>query len=374
MHKGIKLFSVFGIRIYIDYTWFIVFVLVAWSLAYGYYPTKIEDAPLATYLALGIFSSLMLFACVLIHELSHSVVSNNLGIEIKSITLFIFGGVAELTREPDEPGKEFKIAIAGPIASLALAFIFKVFEYLSRTSELGAVPTAFFELIATVNIVLLVFNMFPGFPLDGGRALRAIWWAKTGSIKDATRVTSTIGRALAMVLIFLGVIQLFSGFFIQGIWAILIGTFLMQAADTGYRQLVMKLSLEGLKVRDIMTTNVIKVDARKTIDEVVNEYFFKYHFVSFPVMYGSTLKGMLSLVEVRGIEKDRWRMVTAEEAAAPINPEHVLKEEEPVEKALENMIKLNIGRAVVMEGNVLKGIVSRRDILKTIEFKSQLEA
>lgn len=279
MARGIKLFKVVGIQVSIDYTWFIVFVLFAWSLAFGYFPFRYPGFGRSTYLFMGFVSSFLLFACVLIHELSHSYTSNRLGLEIKEITLFIFGGVAQLTKEPEDALVELKIAVAGPLASGVLSVLFWA---ISKTVPQADYPViyAIFAYLAMINVVLMIFNMIPGFPLDGGRVLRAIWWYKTGDLNAATRVASRIGKGFAIFLIIMGFLQIATGNFTGGIWSVFIGVFLQQAAESGYQQLVIKRALEGLKVSDVMSKGVVSVEEDFTVQKVVDEYFFKYHYAS----------------------------------------------------------------------------------------------
>lgn len=371
MAKGIRLFRVLGIRISVDWSWFIIFVVFAWSLAYGYFPFRQPGLTPATYLALGLVSSLLLFACVLVHELSHSYTANRLGLDIHEITLFIFGGVAELTKEPEDPIVELKIALAGPGASLVLA---AVFWGASRLMDAGAYPLVYavVSYLALINLVLLIFNMIPGFPLDGGRVFRAIWWAKTGDIDRATRIASQIGKGFAMFLILWGFLSILTGNFTGGLWSVLIGVFVQQAAESGYRQLLVKRTLEGVKVRDIMSKGVIYIPEEKTVAEAVDEYFFKFHFVSFPVTSGGRVSGLISLNHIRALEKDRWQTTTVGEIMHALAPEDLLK---PGDDAMEVLIRTtpeNGGRFPVAEGGELVGIVSRRDIMKLIEFKSGL--
>ncbi|HXI09739.1 MAG TPA: site-2 protease family protein [Thermodesulfobacteriota bacterium] len=371
MAKGIRLFRVLGIRISVDWSWFIIFVIFAWSLAYGYFPFRLPGLPHATYIALGFISSLLLFACVLIHELSHSYTANRLGLDIHEITLFIFGGVAELTKEPDDPVVELKIALAGPGASLVLA---AVFWGVSKLMDASAWPLVYqvVSYLALINLVLLIFNMIPGFPLDGGRVFRAIWWARTGDVDRATRIASQIGKGFAMFLILWGFLSIFTGNFTGGLWSVLIGVFVQQAAESGYQQLLVKRALEGVKVGEIMSKGVICVPDDRTVAEAVDEYFFKYHFVSFPVTSGGKVAGLITLNHVRALGKDKWQTTAVSEVMHRLAPEDILK---PGDGAMEVLIKTtpeNGGRFPVVEGGELVGIVSRRDIMKLIEFKSGL--
>lgn len=372
MGKGIKLFKVLGIQISVDYTWFIVFIFFAWTLAYGYFPYMNPGLEKSTYLGMGLFSSLALFACVLIHEISHSYTSNRLGHEIKGITLFIFGGVAQLAREPDKAPDELKIAVAGPAASAVLAAIFYGAGRLIDP-ELYPVPSAILQYLALINLILLIFNMIPGFPLDGGRVLRALWWWKTGDLDRATRLTSQIGKIFAIFLIITGFMRIFTGNFIGGLWSVLIGVFLQQAAESGYRQMVMKQALEGVKVRDVMARGVVTLDASETISSVVEKYFLPYHFVSFPVMSGDLVVGLLTLNNVRSVSKDEWDTTYVSDAMHVIEDGDILHPDDDAEEVLLKMTGENLGRFPVIDDGNLVGIVTRRDIMRIMQFKSELK-
>lgn len=374
MARGIKLFKVLGIQISIDWTWFIVFVLFSWSLSAGYFPFKHPGFASGVYLTMGVVSAFLLFACVLIHELFHSLTSNRLGLEVREITLFIFGGVAELTKEPEDPATEFKIAVAGPLASGVLALVFSV---LSVIFTAGAFPVinAIISYLALINIVLLVFNMIPGFPLDGGRVLRAAWWARTGDIDRATRVASLIGKGFAIFLILSGFLQMFTGNFTGGLWSVLIGVFVQQAAESGYRQVVIKRALNGLKVKDIMSKDVVTVPEEKRISEAVDDYFIKYHHATFPVTSNSHVSGLLTLNQVRNIDKNEWASKSVGEVMEPLKPTDTLSPDDDAMDALQKMAsENNSGRFPVLDKNgALVGILSRTDIMKLLEMRAGLQ-
>ena len=369
--RGIKLFKVFGIQISIDYSWFIVFLLFAWSLSYGYFPFKHPGLTTSAYIVIGVVSSLMLFICVLIHELSHSVTANRLGLDIHEITLFIFGGVAKLSKEPEDAMVELKIAIAGPIASGVLAIIFGVLAALAAKTPYQVVYTVF-TYLSYINLVLLIFNMIPGFPLDGGRVLRALWWAKTGDLNRSTKVASSVGKGFAMFLIFFGFYQMLTGNFVGGLWAILIGFFVQRAAESGYQHVVIKKALEGLKVRDVMSTGVVTMDGATTVSDAVEGYFLKHHFVSFPVTSGDHVAGLLLLGSVRAVEKDQWNTTLVRDIMQPLGPADILSPDDAASEALSRMVGGTSGRFPVLKDGKLVGIISRRDIMKMLEFKSGL--
>ncbi|OGP15469.1 MAG: hypothetical protein A2052_01180 [Deltaproteobacteria bacterium GWA2_54_12] len=375
MAKGIKLFRVFGIQISLDYTWFIVFVLFAWSLSYGYFPFQHPGLPTGTYLTMGILSATLLFACVLIHEISHSVTANRLGMDIHEITLFIFGGVAQLTKEPEDAATELKIAIAGPAASLVLALLF-------YGSAAAVNPEAFPLLksvlgyLALINFILLAFNMIPGFPLDGGRVFRALWWMRTGDLNKATKVASNIGKGFALFLIVMGFFQIFMGNFVGGLWFVFIGVFVQQAAESGYQQVVIKKALSGLKVKDLMSKPVITVDETSSVTEAVENYFFKFHHASFPVKSDGHVSGLLTLNNVRAIEKEKWSETRVSDAMNRLGPNDTMSPDDSAMEALAKMMSNhngNLGRFPVVQNGQLVGIISRQDIMKMLEFKAGLE-
>lgn len=375
MARGIKLFRVLGIQISLDYTWFIVFVLFAWSLSYGYFPFQHPGLPTGTYLTMGILSATLLFACVLIHEISHSVTANRLGMDIHEITLFIFGGVAQLTKEPEDAATELKIAIAGPAASLALAVLFYA-SAAAVSQEAYPLLKSVLGYLALINFVLLAFNMIPGFPLDGGRIFRAIWWMRTGDINKATRVASNIGKGFALFLIVMGFIQIFAGNFVGGLWFVFIGVFVQQAAESGYQQVVIKKALSGLKVRDLMSKPVITVDGSVSVTDAVENYFFKFHHASFPVKSDDKVAGLLTLNNVRAIEKDKWSETRVREVMNRLGPNDTMSPDDSAIDALARMMSNNngnLGRFPVVQEGQLVGIISRQDIMKMLEFKTGLE-
>ncbi|MBI5562395.1 MAG: site-2 protease family protein [Deltaproteobacteria bacterium] len=371
MSRGIRVGRIFGITISVDYTWFIVFALFAWSLASGYFPYRHPGFGKGEYVVMGVVSSFLLFACVLIHEISHSYVSNRLGVKVDEIMLFIFGGVARLTREPDDPVVELKIALAGPLASAVLAVMFRVAASVAGS---GASPFlgAILSYLAMINVVLLVFNMIPGFPLDGGRVLRALWWMKTGGLTAATRVASRVGKAFAVVLIVLGVIQVLTGNF-TGFWSIFIGVFLRQAAGSSYEELVVKQMLDGVKVGDLMSREVVTMDESVTVAEAVEEYFFKHHYASYPVVSLGRPVGLLTLAQVRGLPREEWAATRVGGAMRKLAPEDLLSPDSPALDALVKMTNDGAGRLIVAEAGSIAGIISRRDIMKVMEFRSGLK-
>lgn len=252
---GLSLFRVAGIQVRVDPSWLLIFGLILWSLSAGYFPRAYPDSDTAGYWTAGLLSTLLFFASLLVHELSHSIMARRAGLEVPSITLFLFGGASEMTSEPDDPATEFRIAIVGPLASFALAALFWLVGSVVPAG-LPALFGAVLEYLAWINLALGVFNLLPGLPLDGGRVVRAIVWWRTGSIETGSRVASRAGQGLGLGLMVLGGLQIFGGALVGGIWLILIGLFVRGLAASSHRGLRVRQALEGLHVADVMVSEV----------------------------------------------------------------------------------------------------------------------
>lgn len=367
MDKSINIGRIFGIQISINYSWFIVFGLVAWSLSSGYFPAFYPEKSVISYWAMGIVSSLLLFLSVLLHELSHTIVANKSGLRVNRISLFIFGGVAHLNEEPQNPYVELKVAIAGPICSVVLAGIFYLLESISK-----GVTKAIFEYVAFINLMLFGFNMIPGFPLDGGRILRALWWMNSGNLRRATEVSTSFGKGFAFLLIFYGFFLIISGNMISGMWLIFIGFFLYNAAEAGLKHTLIRRALSGIKVSDIMTRDIIHVEEDLTIDRLVEDYFLKYRYVFFPVLRGNEVVGVITIEDVRGIQKEFWPFKFIRDVMKPISADMIKSSKDEAVDVFEQMVAKNIGRFLVMENSQLIGIISRRDIMNLFKIKMDL--
>jgi len=372
MRRGLNLFSIGGIRISLHYSWFVVLGLVVWSLAVKVFPQAYPDFGKTTIWLVSVAAALLLFTSVLLHELSHSFVANRMGLGIHGITLFIFGGIAHLGKEPDDPNVELKVAIAGPACSLVLAVVFFV-AYLALLTEYGRTPiVAVLEYLWYTNAALVAFNLVPGFPLDGGRVLRALLWKRNKDIRRATRIASLFGRGFAILLILGGLFEIFLKGDLGGIWYVLIGMFLQQAAEGSYQQVLVRKALSGLRVRQTMTTDVIYVGPRLTLVELVESFFFKYRFNSFPVVDGASLVGMIDVEEVKRVPREEWHAVTVRDVMTPISEDLVLRPEDDAVDALTKMLKSGWGMLPVAEGDRLLGILTRRDVMTLLKIKTDL--
>jgi Zn-dependent protease len=370
--KGVKLFRVLGIQISLNYTWFIIFGLIAWSLAKGYFPSQYPDLSPSAHWTMGFLGAFFLFLSVLIHELTHSYIAKREGMEVKEITLFIFGGVSQLTKEPEDSKMELKVAISGPLSSLVLALIFWILFRATLHSPRLVLFTGLLGYLAFINLSLAIFNLIPGFPLDGGRVLRALYWRKTGSLKKATQIASESGKWIGVGIILLGLFWIMMGNLIGGFWFVIIGIFLRSAADWGLQQVVMKGALEGVKVRELMSRDVISVRPSLHVDQLVEDFFLTHKHTTYPVIDGERIIGIVTLKQAKEVPRDQWREKTVREVMIPIREEIMLDPDGEAADALQKMIRTGEGRLPVVRDGKAVGMITRRDILNLLEIKTDL--
>jgi Zn-dependent protease len=371
--KPIHLFTVFGFSIRIDYSWFFLVIIVTWSLSTELFPSWYRGLSQATYLVMGITGALGLFASIVAHELSHSVVARHHGIVMRGITLFIFGGVAEMTAEPPSPRAEFQVAIAGPIMSVIVSLACFAAYLTGRNNGWPDAWCGVLGYTALINGVLVVFNMIPAFPLDGGRVLRAILWGRSGSLINATRITSRIGIGFAFLLIGLGVLRAFTGDLVGGAWSFLIGMFLRNAANMSYRQLQLRQSLEGQSVRRFMKPNPVVVAARTPLDVVVSDFVYRYHFKMFPVVDGNHLIGCVTTRAIKAIPAEEWAARTVAEVTERISGQNTVGPDVPALAALAQMSRSGRSRLMVVDDTGLVGVITLKDLLQYLSLKTELE-
>jgi Zn-dependent protease len=354
----IQAFRVAGIPVRFDLGWVLVFALISWSLAAGYFPRMIpEVTPGAAWLQ-GLVAAALLFASVLLHELAHALVAVEQGVTVSGIRLHVFGGVSEMEDEPPTPLAEALIALVGPLTSFVVA---AVCYGLGRALAGPPWVTAMTGYLAVVNLVLGLFNLVPGFPLDGGRLLRALLWWWSGRLGWATRWASRAGSAFALLLMALGLGRSLGGEVVGGLWFILIGLFLHQAAQSSHELARVRSRLHPLRVADVMTPEPITVEAATPLATVLSERFAAHRVSGFPVTDDGRLVGFVtwSLIEQRARASDE---ATAGEAMLPAGPEHVVAPRDSAWTAFLKIARNRVGRvAVVDEGRVV-GIVSHRDL------------
>ncbi len=373
------IFKIFGFPIKINPTWFLLFFLIVFSLSSRnglfYLWLEGEEVRPATMWLMGIVGALGLFICLLIHELSHSMVARHTGMPVSGITLFIFGGVSEMEEEPPTAGSEFFMAVVGPLSSLALAAVFVgAWAFFSFVVDGAPALVALVRYLAIVNFLLAAFNSLPAFPLDGGRVLRSFLWGATGNLRSATRMASTVGSGFGMLMIIGGVLSLFYGGGISGIWLMFLGFFLRQAAISSMRQVTMRETLGGERVERFMTAQPVCVEEHLPVDRFVNEYVLPYHFTIFPVVdEDGRLKGVIRSLSPGKIDRRLWPDTPVKEIMQTETTELEISPATPATEALPKLSRESGHRLIAMENGRPVGIISLRDLLEFIELKSDLE-
>jgi Zn-dependent protease/CBS domain-containing protein len=373
MNRSIHLVTIFDIPIEINWTWFVVFFLVTWTLAQSYFPAALPNSPVAVYWMISILAAVLFFVSLLAHELSHSIVAIKNRLPINGITLFIFGGVARMSKEPQTPKVEFIMAAAGPLCSFSISFAFFVLTQLFYNLHFPMAIVVTTDYLSVINLLVGIFNLIPGFPLDGGRILRSALWSLTGDIKRATEIASFFGKLFAYFLIGFGFLYLFYGAVLSGIWLIFIGFFLQEAASTSYQQVAMKQLLSGAKVQDIMSKDVVTVREDLTLHSLVEDYFFKFRFTSFPVISAEgAIKGIITVHAVKDIHKNLWHSTKIKDAMVPLAQNLIVHPNKDVFEALTQMAGNGVGRLLVTQNGKLIGIISQRDVIRLFEVKEGL--
>ncbi len=370
--QGVGLFTIAGIRISFDYSWLIVFALVLFALSEGFFPRYYPGHSAQAYWVAGFMATLLFFASVVVHEVAHSLMAIRSGIEISEITLFIFGGVSKITQEPKDPVTELKIALAGPLSSFGLALVFWVIKSFFESFELS-LTTGVFAYLAWINLALGIFNLIPGFPLDGGRVFRALYWWKTGSLVRSTRLAADLGKGFAVALMVLGGLQIFMGNLIGGLWFILIGMFLRGMSQRGFEEVVIRKSLEEVAVREVMTREVVSVPPDLPLASLVHDYFLHYTYHGFPVLAGGRVLGLASLAGVRAVPREEQPQRQVQEIMTPLSASLIISEEASLAEALRQMTQEELDRLLVMKGEQLTGLITRSTLTRFVEIKQVLE-
>ena len=369
---SIRLGKLLGIPISVDISWFVAFALISYSLAQGYFPQRNPEFSRSMAWLAGIIAALLLFAAVLLHELMHSIVARRNGIAIGGINLFIFGGVSRMLDEPRTPEAELKMAIAGPATSIALAIFFWMLIWFGGRQLLGELGFEIVAYLALINLVLGLFNLLPGFPLDGGRVLRAILWGSLNDMERATRIASAVGQGFGYMFIFGGFLMMIFGQPLNGLWLVFIGWFLNNAAMQSYQQLALKRALTGVGVSKVMTTDFPHVDADLSLDTFVHDYLLRYDYSAFPVTEGDNLLGIVTVAEVRDIPRERWHETLVKQIVKPVEEERVIDENDDAFEALMHMGEGNLNRLLVIHDGKLKGMVTQDSIANLVRTKLQL--
>ncbi|MDI6800517.1 MAG: site-2 protease family protein [Thermodesulfovibrionales bacterium] len=359
---SLKIATIMGIPIKVHFSWLIIFGLITWSLSTFYFPKAAPQLPAVAYWVNGAIAALLLFVSVAFHELSHSFVALRYKLHIHNIILFIFGGVAQMKGEPPNPKAEFRMAIAGPLSSFFLSLLFFI-VYNLTTSQ---ITKALFLYIAQLNLILGAFNLIPGFPMDGGRIVRAFLWKKTDDFFYATRKASGYGQKIAIFFIVFGIISIFAGI-PGGLWLMLIGWFLYSAAQSSYQQASLQETLSGIKVKNIMVKDIVTMPSSITIDKVVNEYFLKYGYGGFPVVDDGRFLGFVTLKEIKDVPKEKWSDTRIAGILIPHNKKWEVSEQDSAMKALEIMITEDKGRLVVTDKGNIISLITRNGIARYVQ-------
>ena len=370
MGSSIRLARIFGVDIGVHWSWIFIFFIVTWSFATNIFNEFYPEWTDAQRWIGGGFVALVFFLSVLAHELSHAIVSNRNGLPVKSITLFVFGGVANLTKEPDTAGLEFRIAIVGPATSMALGAMFAAFFFIVRPFSDGVAGIC--ANLALINASLAVFNMLPGYPLDGGRVFRAIIWARNKNRLRATRTAALTGEWIAYGIMGLGVVYTFLGGIVSGIWFLLIGFFLRNISAASYQQLVIETTLSGILVRDVMQTTIETVPPDLSVEELVHEHVLKRNARCFAVIAAGDFAGLVTLTDIRKIPRDEWPTTSVYRAMTPSSQLHTVGPSENLAKVLQIMSANDVNQLPVVYGRELVGMLNRGDVLRFIQVRQEI--
>lgn len=371
MPGSLRLGRIAGIDIYAHLSWFIILVLLTWSLASGWFAQLFPGWATTTYWIVAFISALLLFGCVLVHELAHALVAQASGLTVRNITLYIFGGVAHIEEDMKRPGVEFRVAIAGPIASFLLAVVAFLLVLPLRGS--GASAEAVLDYLAVANFLLGAFNLLPGFPLDGGRVLRSIIWKVAGNFKKSTRIASSVGQAFAYVFILLGIIGFFTGNFFNGLWVVFIGWFLLSAAQTASTQVELQSALQGVSVGQVMDPRPFAVPANISVQKLVDGYFLPLGLHSAPVTQGEYLAGLITLSDIARVARERWSYTPVGYVMRLLEQVYVTTPEQPLQEVLQMMGAQNINQVPVVEDGRLVGLLSREAIIRYLQVRQSLQ-
>lgn len=369
MLSSIKIGKIAGIEISVHWSWLFIFGLITWSFAGGdgllhhYYP----DWSAGQRWVVGGIIALIFFASILLHELSHSLVAKAKGIPVTGITLFVFGGVSNLGREAQSAAEEFQVAIVGPLTSLLIGGVFAVLWAALRNPAPEASGIAGY--LAFINAVIALFNMLPGFPLDGGRVFRAIVWSRNRNLLKATRTAARTGEGVAYLLMAGGAIEFVTINPIGGVWMFLIGLFLRNASSQSYEQMVLQVTLAGFPVGQLVRKDFTPVPPDISVEQLVHDYMLAGQGRYYPVMAGQELLGLFTLTDAQRLPREQWPATSVYKAMTPFERLHTVAPQDDAIKVLQLMGQADVNQVPVVDGRLLVGIVSRADILRLIQVR-----
>jgi Zn-dependent protease len=392
MTGDIYLGRLFGIPFRLHWSWFLAVFLISWTLAVGFFPRTLPEysGEGRVYWTLGLLAALGLFVSILLHELGHAFVAKRFGIPVRGIRLFVFGGVAELGSEPKKPSHEILIALGGPAVTLLLIVLYNVgLSLILAGSPAGwdltdgilslrggnlpaAGGAAFLFYLGMINTIVLVFNLIPAFPLDGGRVLRGIVWSVTGNYLTSTRIAGGVGIAFSYLLFVGGILMAFRGNLLGGVWFFFLGMFLQNAAQSSIAYAQLQQLLRGVRVADMMRRQPVTVEADLTLREVADQYFLRYPYKAYPVVQDGRFLGILTLRALQERERDQWETLRAGEVVTRNGPLPVVQPQEAVLQALKKLAESGQSRLAVVENGVLVGLLCGRDVMDLMEIRAGL--
>ncbi|HZX10643.1 MAG TPA: site-2 protease family protein [Acidobacteriota bacterium] len=370
--KRISLFKLFGFHVKMDFSWFILAVLIIWSLARGLFPHFYKGFSASTYWIMGIAGAIGLLFSIVFHELWHSLIARRFGLPMKGITLFIFGGVAEMSEQPPSPKAEFFMAVAGPLASIFLGIGLLLISLMGEGMGLSRALMGVIEYLAWINLILAGFNLIPAFPLDGGRVLRSVLWGWKDNINWATKISSKIGSAFGFALIIFGVVEVIAGNFIGGAWIFLIGLFIRSSSQMSYKQMIVRNSLSGENVSKYMASDPVKVSPDISLEKLIEDYIYKYHFKMYPVVEQGKIMGCVELKSVKDIPKQERASKRVRDIMEECSESNTISPDEKADKVLSLMQQKRRSRLMVVEGDKLIGVISIKDLMDFLSIKMDL--
>jgi Zn-dependent protease len=365
--RGFRLGSVLGFEIRIDHSWFLIFFLILWTLSAGVFPASHPGLDSGVYLAMGFIGTLLFFASLLAHELAHSVVARRRGIVVEGITLFVFGGMAHTRTEAETPADEFVIAGVGPLSSLVIAAAFALSASIGAWLGWSPAINGVAAYLAFINVALAVFNLLPGFPLDGGRLFRAAVWRATGDLRKATRWATTGGRWLGYGLMAFGAFAVFFTGVLSGLWLLFIGWFVRTAAEASFAQHVLRESLAGVRAGTLMTPEPVSVPPDCAIQRFVEDYVMHGKHRAWPVTSDGRAVGLITLENVRAVPREQWSIRTVQDVMLPANGVLTVGEGDDMTAVIEKLGKAASGRVLVADDGRLVGIITGTDLARWLD-------
>ncbi len=363
---------IFGFEINVHWSWFFIFFLVTASFATSVLEDSYPELTETQRWVVAGFIALLFFCSILLHEISHSVVARRYGIPVPSITLFVFGGVSTLGKEPDNARQEFWIAIVGPLTSILIAIVLGIAYFPLHELDHGA--AAISSNLAFINLAIGIFNLVPGFPLDGGRVLRSLFWARNRDILDATRLASRVSQVVAYLIMGAGVILFLFHDLISGIWLFLIGNFLKGASEASYAQLFTDTVLKGIPVSAVTKQDYIAISPEVTLDELAEEHVLAGHGRCFLITAGEELLGLITLTDLRRTPRDAWRTTTVYRAMTPFEQLKTVGSKDDLTKVMALMAGEDLNQIPVVEGKLVRGLIHRADVLRYIQVRQEIGA